>query len=302
MRPTREDVLIDLSQLSEQFSSSPVSSGVTMRNSGGASNSRPSSLLLELETLEEDDSTPSPSPRINKPPTVLFGFDDLEPELADGTATPPMDNVRERSGSADTLTYEDLPTPTPTPPSREDASALTKDSSEQSLLFTSESTEIENLINYKAFKTEAGKPSVELTPLELNEDEDEDEGDIADEASSLLTNTSDQMTKSEMLACSDGDQSQRDKNSSESRQSLETNSPDNRELIDADSQEGPKELVGSYESEDFNVNSLDSLGDLKMGQVICIGERKTGRIRYIGPTEFAPGPWIGVELDTPTGG
>ena len=38
-----------------------------------------------------------------------------------------------------------------------------------------------------------------------------------------------------------------------------------------------------------------------MGQVICIGDKKTGRIRYIGPTEFAPGVWIGVELDTPSG-
>lgn len=27
----------------------------------------------------------------------------------------------------------------------------------------------------------------------------------------------------------------------------------------------------------------------------------TGIIAYVGPTEFAPGTWIGVELDAPTG-
>ena len=62
-------------------------------------------------------------------------------------------------------------------------------------------------------------------------------------------------------------------------------------------------LSSSYGSEDLNVNShsLDSLGDLRMGQVICVGDKKTGKVRYIGPTDFALGVWIGVELDTPSG-
>ncbi|KAJ7382842.1 Kinesin-like protein kif13b [Desmophyllum pertusum] len=62
-----------------------------------------------------------------------------------------------------------------------------------------------------------------------------------------------------------------------------------------------EDLLSSCEGEDASVDSLDSLGDLKMGQVICVGDKKTGRIRYIGPTDFAPGVWIGVELDTPSG-
>ncbi|UYV79049.1 KIF13B [Cordylochernes scorpioides] len=41
---------------------------------------------------------------------------------------------------------------------------------------------------------------------------------------------------------------------------------------------------------------------LTVGECVMISPyNKTGMVAYIGPTEFAPHPWVGVELDTPTG-
>lgn len=271
IRPTREDILLDLSQLNEQFSSSPKStSGVVMRNSGTSSNSRPSSLLLELETLEEDESTPSPSPLVRKNPATLFDFQPAanQDETSDGTISPLSEDLRERSGSADTLTYEDPLTPTPTQ-SGEDLSTGPPESREV------ESSEKGNLIDLSFTKKDNAAASMQLNLLGL-QDALEDGDDEDDEASSLLSKPSEQ---TEALAVAEETPSS-SQGSSSSREDL---------------------LGSSYESDEFNVSSLDSLGDLKMGQLICIGDKKTGRIRYIGPTEFAAGVWIGVELDTPSG-
>ena len=264
-RPTREEVLVDLSQLNEQFSSSPKnSSGVVMRNSGGSSNSRPSSLLLELETLEEDESTPSPSPQVKKNPATLFDFDapSNQDATSDGTISPLAEDLRDRSGSADTLTYEDPSTPTPTE-SGENISIAQTGSSEV------KSSVKENLIDLSLAGKDNGKTRTQLSLAGLKDALDEDEDDGDDESSSLLA---------------------------EEKEGLAMPLPEEKPS-------GSKEdlLGSSCESNDFKFSSLDSLGDLKMGQVICIGDKKTGRVRYIGPTEFAPGVWIGVELDTPSG-
>ncbi|XP_067901597.1 kinesin-like protein KIF13B isoform X2 [Heterodontus francisci] len=40
---------------------------------------------------------------------------------------------------------------------------------------------------------------------------------------------------------------------------------------------------------------------LKEGEYVSIGTNKTGTVRYIGPTGFADGIWIGIELDVPAG-
>lgn len=42
-------------------------------------------------------------------------------------------------------------------------------------------------------------------------------------------------------------------------------------------------------------------GELRIGQVITVGDSKIGLIRYIGTTEFASGDWVGVELELPVG-
>uniref|UniRef100_A0A5F8GL21 Kinesin family member 13B n=1 Tax=Monodelphis domestica TaxID=13616 RepID=A0A5F8GL21_MONDO len=40
---------------------------------------------------------------------------------------------------------------------------------------------------------------------------------------------------------------------------------------------------------------------LKEGEYVTVGTNKTGIVRYIGPTDFQEGTWIGVELDLPSG-
>ncbi|XP_058406400.1 kinesin-like protein KIF13B isoform X3 [Diceros bicornis minor] len=40
---------------------------------------------------------------------------------------------------------------------------------------------------------------------------------------------------------------------------------------------------------------------LKEGEYVTVGTNKTGIVRYIGPTNFQEGTWIGVELDLPSG-
>ncbi|XP_041067272.1 kinesin-like protein KIF13B isoform X1 [Carcharodon carcharias] len=40
---------------------------------------------------------------------------------------------------------------------------------------------------------------------------------------------------------------------------------------------------------------------LKEGEYVSVGTNKTGTVRYIGPTEFADGIWIGIELSVPAG-
>ncbi|XP_072369445.1 kinesin-like protein KIF13B isoform X2 [Scyliorhinus torazame] len=40
---------------------------------------------------------------------------------------------------------------------------------------------------------------------------------------------------------------------------------------------------------------------LKEGEYVSVGTNKIGTVRYIGPTEFADGIWIGIELNVPAG-
>lgn len=226
---------------------------------------------MELETLEEDESTPSPSPLVRRNPATLFDFQEAPQEPSDGTTSPLSEDIRERSGSADTLKYEDPLTPTP---SGEDLSTSPAESSE------TESIRREGNLIELTFENKNNKKQslgITLRGLDGPLDDEEDE----DETSSLLTHPLEEKEPT--------------------KQQL-----DEREPVDegqlSDSQGGSREdLLSSFEGDDMNASSLDSLGDLKMGQVICVGDKKTGRIRYIGPTEFAPGVWIGVELDTPSG-
>ncbi|XP_022806565.1 kinesin-like protein KIF13B [Stylophora pistillata] len=275
IRPTKEDILLDLSQMNEKFSSSsPTSSGVVLRNSsGGSSNSRPSSLIMELEPLEEDESSPAPSPQVRKNPEALFDFQETGTQgSSEGTVSPLSDELRERSGSADTLTCEDpsMPMPTPTA-SGEDLTNPPVESNDFKSISLGN-----NLIDLASEKSNA-KPSMGITLRGLDDalDDEEDE----DELSTLLIQT--QEAKETLKLQGDSEQ----QNSSPHENSNSSSRED---------------LLSSFEGEDVH-DSLDSLGDLKKGQVICVGDKKTGRIRYIGPTEFASGVWIGVELDTPSG-
>lgn len=50
-----------------------------------------------------------------------------------------------------------------------------------------------------------------------------------------------------------------------------------------------------------NITQRGTEGELKIGQVITVGDSKVGLVRYIGTTEFASGDWVGVELELPVG-
>ncbi|XP_029965513.1 kinesin-like protein KIF13B isoform X1 [Salarias fasciatus] len=40
---------------------------------------------------------------------------------------------------------------------------------------------------------------------------------------------------------------------------------------------------------------------LKEGEFVTVGTNKSGTVRYVGPTDFAKGTWVGVELEVPAG-
>ncbi|XP_074471910.1 kinesin-like protein KIF13B isoform X3 [Sebastes fasciatus] len=40
---------------------------------------------------------------------------------------------------------------------------------------------------------------------------------------------------------------------------------------------------------------------LKEGEFVTVGNNKSGTVRYVGPTDFAQGTWVGVELEVPAG-
>ena len=242
--PRREDILVDVSS----FSSPIGNSSAAPRNATSAVTPRANSGLTELETLVEVETSPRPSPRELKPNELLFDFNEAEQSGGQSGG----DELRERSGSSDTLTYEDLPTPTP------DSKNARPDE---------EASSLSSVPGGEGTKTS----ETDLLTFEAN-DEDED----ADESMGLLISS-----KSEARTSSDRSGSQ-------------------DELASCDSQE---DLLGSsVESEGWkNENSFQTLGDLRIGQVISVGDKKTGTIRFLGTTEFSPGLWVGVELDVPAG-
>uniref|UniRef100_A0A8C6LTW4 Kinesin family member 13B n=1 Tax=Nothobranchius furzeri TaxID=105023 RepID=A0A8C6LTW4_NOTFU len=40
---------------------------------------------------------------------------------------------------------------------------------------------------------------------------------------------------------------------------------------------------------------------LRVGEFVTVGSNKSGTVRYVGPTDFADGTWVGVELEVPAG-
>ena len=77
--------------------------------------------------------------------------------------------------------------------------------------------------------------------------------------------------------------------------------------VDSGLHESTDQLLDARDSMDTNGSSgknrtkRDSEGELRLGQIISVGDSKNGTIRYIGTTEFASGDWVGVELESPVG-
>uniref|UniRef100_A0A671LF39 Kinesin-like protein KIF13B n=1 Tax=Sinocyclocheilus anshuiensis TaxID=1608454 RepID=A0A671LF39_9TELE len=66
---------------------------------------------------------------------------------------------------------------------------------------------------------------------------------------------------------------------------------------------GLKSFKGILHEEDVedSEESLETPDWLKEGEYVTVGTNKTGTVRYVGPTDFAKGVWVGVELDVPAG-
>uniref|UniRef100_A0A8C4DBQ6 Kinesin family member 13Bb n=1 Tax=Dicentrarchus labrax TaxID=13489 RepID=A0A8C4DBQ6_DICLA len=60
------------------------------------------------------------------------------------------------------------------------------------------------------------------------------------------------------------------------------------------------EIISDSEEGDAATNTV--LPDwLKEGEFVTVGTNKSGTVRYVGPTDFAEGTWVGVELEVPAG-
>uniref|UniRef100_A0ABM5FB14 Kinesin-like protein KIF13B isoform X2 n=1 Tax=Pogona vitticeps TaxID=103695 RepID=A0ABM5FB14_9SAUR len=77
-----------------------------------------------------------------------------------------------------------------------------------------------------------------------------------------------------------------------SRRNSQGPNPDNG------SEAGPEEKPGTA-SDSEETNEVPDW--LKEGEYVTIGTSKSGTVRYVGPTDFQEGTWVGVELDLPSG-
>ncbi|XP_024909393.1 kinesin-like protein KIF13B isoform X3 [Cynoglossus semilaevis] len=60
------------------------------------------------------------------------------------------------------------------------------------------------------------------------------------------------------------------------------------------------EIISDSEEGDA-ANSTELPEWLKEGEFVTVGTNKNGTVRYVGPADFAPGIWVGVELEVPAG-
>ncbi|KAM4528797.1 kinesin-like protein KIF13B isoform 2-T2 [Fundulus diaphanus] len=64
----------------------------------------------------------------------------------------------------------------------------------------------------------------------------------------------------------------------------------------------PAESLESISDLEGDEAASDILPDwLKEGEFVTVGTNKSGTVRYLGPTDFAAGTWVGVELEVPAG-
>ena len=70
----------------------------------------------------------------------------------------------------------------------------------------------------------------------------------------------------------------------------------------SDSQPATEVSEASSIVESHEVLSIEQdISSFKIGERVLIGQKMTGTIQFVGQTMFAPGTWIGVELDFPKG-
>ncbi|XP_051510271.1 kinesin-like protein KIF13B isoform X2 [Myxocyprinus asiaticus] len=84
-------------------------------------------------------------------------------------------------------------------------------------------------------------------------------------------------------------------------------------ILHEEDEEGTKKDNKSLSALSLSQETLEILSDsdesiespppdwLKEGEYVTVGTSKTGTVRYVGPTDFGKGIWVGVELDVPAG-
>uniref|UniRef100_A0A672Q907 Kinesin family member 13B n=1 Tax=Sinocyclocheilus grahami TaxID=75366 RepID=A0A672Q907_SINGR len=95
--------------------------------------------------------------------------------------------------------------------------------------------------------------------------------------------------------------------------STSTDSPFSLQKVKSNELRSFSNILGDGKATTMQTNSLEKLeitfedvepkelAWLKVGGRVTAGSNKSGTVRYIGPTHFSEGIWVGVELDTPSG-
>lgn len=80
-----------------------------------------------------------------------------------------------------------------------------------------------------------------------------------------------------------------------------------QDKVDDDRKATTTQQRNTVEKLEITVGDVDKdaeskeLAWLKVGGRVTVGSSKSGTVRYVGPTHFSEGVWVGVELDTSSG-
>uniref|UniRef100_A0A673MKV0 Kinesin-like protein KIF13B n=1 Tax=Sinocyclocheilus rhinocerous TaxID=307959 RepID=A0A673MKV0_9TELE len=83
--------------------------------------------------------------------------------------------------------------------------------------------------------------------------------------------------------------------------STSTDSPFSLQKVKANELRSFSNILGDGKATTTQDVEPGELAWLKVGGRVTVGSSKSGTVRYIGPTHFSEGVWVGVELDTPSG-